>query len=247
MKKIYTRSEFNDHLKYSANEMNNDKQLKQDALKLIAKADEYNWLHQTTWFGEPIINLPQDMFALQEIIFKTRPEYIIELGVAWGGQLLFFSTIMEILGGKKIIGVDIFIPDDLKERIYSNKKLSDRIELITGSSIEEENINKIKKIVGNSKKVLVILDSHHTHDHVLKELNLYEQFVGKGYYLLCADTIVELIPKNKYRPRDWGPGNNPMSALEEFHKSNDRFISDTEIENKLLLSCNYKGYLKAIK
>tara|TARA_B100001057_G_scaffold367749_2_gene371142 strand:+ start:1212 stop:1955 length:744 start_codon:yes stop_codon:yes gene_type:complete len=247
MKKIYTRSEFNDHLNNSANEMNNDKQLKQDALKLIAKADEYNWLHQTTWFGEPIINLPQDMFALQEIIFKTRPEYIIELGVAWGGQLLFFSTIMEILGGKKIIGVDIFIPDDLKERLYSNKKLSDRIELITGSSIEEENINKIKKIVGNSKKVLVILDSHHTHDHVLKELNLYEQFVGKGYYLLCADTIVELIPKNKYRPRDWGPGNNPMSALEEFHKSNDRFISDTEIENKLLLSCNYKGYLKAIK
>ena len=78
-------------------------------------------------------------------------------------------------------------------------------------------------------------------------MNLYEQFVGKGYYLLCADTIVELIPKNKYRPRDWGPGNNPMSALEEFHKSNDRFISDTEIENKLLLSCNYKGYLKAIK
>ena len=154
---------------------------------------------------------------------------------------------MEILGGKKIIGVDIFIPDDLKERLYSNKKLSDRIELITGSSIEEENINKIKKIVGNSKKVLVILDSHHTHDHVLKELNLYEQFVGKGYYLLCADTIVELIPKNKYRPRDWGPGNNPMSALEEFHKSNDRFISDTENENKLLLSCNYKGYLKAIK
>ena len=247
MKKIYTRSEFNDHINNSANEMNNDKQLKQDALKLIAKADEYNWLHQTTWFGEPIINLPQDMFALQEIIFKTRPEYIIELGVAWGGQLLFFSTIMEILGGKKIIGVDIFIPDDLKERLYSNKKLSDRIELITGSSIEEENINKIKKIVGNSKKVLVILDSHHTHDHVLKELNLYEQFVGKGYYLLCADTIVELIPKNKYRPRDWGPGNNPMSALEEFHKSNDRFISDTEIENKLLLSCNYKGYLKAIK
>jgi cephalosporin hydroxylase len=247
MKKIYTRREFNDHLKNSANEMNNDKQLKQDALQLIAKADEYNWLHQTTWFGEPIINLPQDMFALQEIIFKTRPEYIIELGVAWGGQLLFFSTIMEILGGKKIIGVDIFIPDDLKERLYSNKKLSNRIELITGSSIEEESINKIKKIVGHSKKVLVILDSHHTHDHVLKELNIYEQFVGKGYYLLCADTIVELIPKNKYRPRDWGPGNNPMSALEEFRKINDRFVSDTEIENKLLLSCNYTGYLKAIK
>ena len=247
MKKMYTRSEFTDHLSNSAKNMASDKKLKKDALNLIAKADEYNWLHQTTWFGEPIINLPQDMFALQEIIFKTRPEYIIELGVAWGGQLLFFSTIMEILGGKKIIGVDIYIPDDLKDRLYSNKKLSDRIELITGSSIEEENINKIKNIVGNSKKVLVILDSHHTHDHVLKELNLYEQFVGKGYYMLCGDTIVELIPENKYRPRDWGPGNNPMTALSEFLENNDRFAADQDIEDKLLLSCNYKGYLKALK
>lgn len=247
MKKIYTRDEYHHHLVNSAEKMAKDKSLKDEALNLISKADEYNWIHQTTWFGEPIINLPQDMFALQEIIFKTRPEYIIELGVAWGGQLLFFSTLMEVLGGKKIIGVDIYIPDDLKSRIYSNKKLSNRIELITGSSVEEENIDKIKNIVGKSKNVLVILDSDHTHEHVLKELKLYEQFVGKGYYMLCADTIVELIPEQKHRPRNWGHGNNPMSALEEFLKFNDRFVTDNEIENKLLLSTNYRGYLKAIK
>jgi cephalosporin hydroxylase len=244
---MYSRKEFSNHLNKSAKKMFNDKKLKNDALNLISNADNYNWLHQTNWFGEPIINLAQDMFILQEIIYKTRPEFIIELGVAWGGQLLFFSTLMEILGGKKIIGVDIYIPNDLKKRLFSNKKLSNRIELINGSSVEEKNINKIKKIVGNSKKVLVILDSHHTHDHVLKELNLYEQFVGKGHYLICADTIVELIQPNKKRPRDWGPGNNPMTALDEFHKNNKRFVIDSEIENKLLLSCNYKGYLKAIK
>jgi len=247
MKKIYTREEYAIHLAESAQKMDKDKNLKEDALGLITKADRYNWIHQTSWFGEPIINLPQDMFALQEIIFKSRPDYIIELGVAWGGQLLFFSTLMEILGGKKIIGIDIYIPDDLKKRIFSHTKLSSRIELIEGSSLDERNIEKISKLVGSSKKILVILDSDHTHDHVLKELNLYEKFVGKGQYMICADTIVELIPEQKHRPRPWGHGNNPMSALHEFLKLNPRFVSDKEIESKMLLSTNYEGYLKAVK
>jgi cephalosporin hydroxylase len=247
MKKIFTRSEFSEHLNNSAFEMRKDKELQKDKLKLIAKADKYNWLHQTSWFGEPIINLSQDMFAIQDIIFRTRPDYIIESGVAWGGQLLFFSTIMEVLGGKKIIGIDIYIPDDLKERIYSHKNLSKRIELIKGSSIEEESINKVKEIIGESKNVMVILDSQHSHDHVLKELNIYERFVGKGNYLICGDTIAELIPKQKHRPRDWGPGNSPMTALDEFFTKNKRFQSDESIDDKILLSCNYRGYLKAIK
>lgn len=244
---MFTKKEFKNHLSKSAMKMSNDKKLKKEAIDLIRRADHYNWIHQTSWFGETIINLPQDMFTIQEIIFKTKPEYIIELGVAWGGQLLFFSTLMEILGGKKIIGVDIYIPNDLRKRLSSNKKLAKRLQLIKGSSIEEKNVTKIKKIIGNSKKVLLILDSNHTQKHVLKELKLYEQFVGKGNYIVCADTIVELIPKNKNRPRDWGPGNNPMTALNEFFKINNRFVVDEDIENKLLLSCNYRGYIKAIK
>ncbi len=247
MKKIYTRHEYAKHLTKSAEDMDNDSELKRDALNLITKADTYNWIHQTSWFGEPIINLPHDMFALQEIIYKSKPDYIIELGVAWGGQLLFFSTLMEILGGKKIIGVDIFIPEDLKERIFKHKKLTSRIELIEGSSLDEAIVKKIDKIIGNNKKVLVILDSDHTHDHVLKELILYENFVGKGCYMVCADTIVELIPEQSHRPRPWGHGNNPMTALNEFLKNNSRFVSDKEIESKMLLSTNYNGYLKAIK
>ena len=247
MKKMYTRSEFTDHLSNSAKNMASDKKLKKDALNLIAKADEYNWLHQTTWFGEPIINLPQDMFALQDIIWRTRPEYIIEVGVAWGGGVLFEAMLLDYLDGQKVIGLDIFIPDDLRERIMSHKKLSDRIELIEGDSTSEKTINKVKSIINDSKKVLVCLDSYHTHEHVLNELRVFSEFVGKGQYLICGDTIVEDIPEQKHRPRPWGPGNNPGTAVREFLTKNDCFQVDEDLEKKLLITCHPGGYLQSVK
>lgn len=247
MKKIYTRDEFNEHLIDSAAKMAADRELQTDAMDVLVRADKHNWIHQTTWLGEPILNIPHDMFALQEIIYKTRPEFIIEIGVAWGGSLLFYSTLMEVLGGKKIIGVDIFVPDDLKQRIGSYGKLSERIEWVVGSSIEESTVQRIRDIVGNSRKVMILLDSYHTHEHVLKELRTYQQFVGKGCYLICGDTIVEHIPAQEHRLRDWGPGNNPMTALKEFLKENDRFEIDKQLENKLLMTCNPSGYLRAIR
>ena len=125
-KKFRTRSEFSQFLDLSSKELSKDEKLSDDAVNLISRADKYNWIHQTSWFGEPVLNIPQDLFAFQEIIYKTRPDFIIELGVAWGGSLLFYSSLMEILGGDKIIGIDIFVPDDLKERISGIKKLSRR-------------------------------------------------------------------------------------------------------------------------
>jgi cephalosporin hydroxylase len=172
-----------------------DESLRRDVLDVLVRADNYNWIHQTTWFGEPILQLPQDMFALQEIIFKTRPRFIIELGVAWGGSLLFYSTLMEVLGGERIIGVDIYVPEDLKERLASHGKLSERLILINGSSVEQNSLSQVKSIVGNCREVMVVLDSYHTHDHVLKELHLYSPLVGEGFYLICGDTIVEDLPK----------------------------------------------------
>lgn len=247
-KRIFTKEEFHCHLIDSGKKMAADGKLKKDAIDVLVRADQYNWIHQASWFGEPILNLPQDLFALQDIIYKTRPEYIIEVGVAWGGSLLFYSTLMNILGGgKKIIGIDTFVPDDLKERIASHGKLSEMIEWIVGSSVEYNTIDKIKKIVGNSRNVMIILDSYHTHDHVLKELRLYSPFVGKGYYLICCDTIVEYIPVQKHRSRPWGPENNPKTALNVFLRENDRFKVDKDLENKLLLTCNPSGYLEAIK
>jgi cephalosporin hydroxylase len=246
-KKIISREEFRAELAKNATEMSADTKLRADALDVLTQADRYKWIHQTTWLGEPILNIPHDVFALQEIIYRTRPDYIIEVGVAWGGSLLFYSTLMEVLGGKKIIGIDIFVPDDLIERIGSHGSLSERIEWVVGSSIDDSTVERVKKIVAGSRQTMVLLDSNHTHEHVLAELEIYEQFIGKGCYLVCADTIVDHIPTQEHRKRKWGPENNPNTALKEFLASTNRFEIDRELENKLLFTCNPGGYLKAIK
>ena len=246
-KKMYTRLEFEKLRQESAEEMAADQQLRQDALKVLVQADHYRWIHQTNWFGEPILNLPQDLFALQEIIYKTRPKYIIEVGVAWGGSLLFYSTLMEVFGGERIIGVDTYIPDDLRGRLASHGRISERLTLINGSSIEKNTVDQVKSIIGDCREVMIFLDSYHTHDHVLKELRLYSPLIGNGFYLICGDTIIEDIPEQKHRSRLWGPGNNPKTALDQFLKENDMFEVDKMIENKLLFTCNPGGYLVCIK
>jgi len=246
-KKLYTREEFEELRRRSAEVMTADEQLIKDALDVKVRAGKYYWIHQTTWFGEPILQLPQDMFAFQEIIFNTRPKFIVEVGAAWGGSLLFYSTLMEVLGGERIIGVDIYIPDDLKERIGSFGKLSDRITWIKGSSVEVDTISQVKAVIGDSREVMIVLDSDHTHEHVLKELRLYSPLVGKGYYLICCDTVIEYQPEPDYRPRPWGPGNNPKIALDQFFKENDRFEVDKALGQKLLLTNNPGGYLRCCK
>ncbi len=246
-KKMYTREEFENLRKESALAMDGDQSIREEALKVLVKADQYRWIHQTTWLGEPILNLPQDMFAIQEIIFRTRPKFIIEVGVAWGGSLLFYSTLMEALGGERIVGVDLYIPEDLKARLLSHGKLSERITLINGSSVEEDTLSRIQSIIGNSRDVMIMLDSYHTHQHVLMELRMYSPLIGIGHYLICGDTILEDIPQQVHRPRPWGPGNNPKTALNAFLKESDRFVVDESIGTKLLFTCNPGGYLRCVR
>lgn len=246
-KNILTKEEFLNLNDISAKKMSENKTIQNQALELLVKADEERWIHQTSWFGEPLLNLPQDMFAVQDIVWRTRPEFIIEVGVAWGGGLLFEAMLLEVLGGQKVIGIDIFMPEDLKKRLSSHGKISERLSLIEGSSTSLETIEKIKEILAGSNKVLVILDSYHTHDHVLKELQAYAPLVGKGNYIICADTIVEYIPTQLHRTRPWGPGNNPATAVKEFLAKSDRFLVDEKIDQRLLLSCHPGGYLRAIK
>lgn len=249
MKNIISKKEFLHLNKQASKKMSKDKNLQINALKVLIEADKkYRWLHQQSWLGEPCLNLPEDMFALQEIIINTKPDYIIETGVAWGGSILFGASMIKLIGGKKIIGIDTFMPLNVKKRILKHKFLSNNIKLISGDSTSEATIKKIKQIIKDSKKVLVILDSNHTHEHVLKELNLYSKLITKGNYLICADTIVEFIPKQTHRKRAWGPGNNPYSALKVFLKSKkNRFKIDKDICNKLLFTNHPKGYLYAIK
>ena len=243
-KKLYTREEFEQMRVEAAAAMARDQGLRQDALDVFTRADKHYWIHQSTWFGEPVLQLPQDLLAVQEIIFKTRPKFIIEVGTAWAGSLLFYATLMEVLGGERIIGIDIYIPQDLKERISAFGRLSEKITWITGSSVDPTTLDKVKSIVDGSPEVLVVLDSDHTHAHVLEELRLFSPLVGKGQYLVVSDTILEDFPEQTHRPRPWGPGNNPKTALDQFLKENDGFEVDQAIENKLLFTCQPGGYLR---
>ena len=246
-KTIITKEEFKKINEQAAKVMSSDKELQKKALEVLVEADKHRWIHQNTWMGEPLLNLPQDMFAIQDIIWRTRPEFIIEVGVAWGGGMLFEATLLEILDGKKVIGIDIFIPPDLRKRLSDHGKLSDRLILIEGSSTASETLDQVKEILDGSRKVMVLLDSYHTHEHVLNELRSYEPFVEKGQYLVCGDTIVENIPAQTHRTRPWGPGNNPATAVKQFLSETDRFVVDEKIDQRLLLSCHPGGYLQAVK
>jgi cephalosporin hydroxylase len=245
-KKILTRSQFETLRNRAAAAMGRDKALVRDSRKLLVRADKHYWIHQPNWFGEPVLQLAQDIVALQEIVYATRPDYIVEVGTAWAGSLLFYSSLMEVLGGRKIIGVDIFIPPDLRRRIGRFKRLSRRIQFVEGSSIDPDIVAKVKKLVGRSKKVLVHLDSHHSHDHVLAELKAYAPLVGKGQYLICGDTIIEYMG-DANRSRPWGPGDNPLTAQRAFMRGNKDFVIDRAVEDKLLFSCNPDGYLRRVR
>jgi cephalosporin hydroxylase len=244
--KIISKKKFQDLNNIHAKKMFRDKRFQKNAINLLVLADKkFRWVHQSNWMGEPMLNTPQDIIATQEIIFNTKPDYIIETGIAWGGSILFLASMLKIAGGKKVIGIDTYLPNSVKKAISKHINLKKYIHLINGDSTSPDVVKEVKKILNDSKKVLIILDSNHTHQHVLDELKIYSEFVKKNNYIICGDTIVEFIPKQKHRPREWGPGNNPFTALKEFLRKNKRFKIDEKINNKLLLTCHPKGYLIA--
>ena len=214
--------------------------------KLYISADKHNFCYLYNWLGEPMLQTPDDIITLQEIIYTTKPDVILEIGVAWAGTLLLYDSLSEFTKTKKIIGVDIYIPDDLKKRI-SSKSNSKKIKLLTADSTSIETLKKIKKLCGKYKNILIHLDSNHTKDHVLSELKLYSKLLKKNNYLVVGDTIIENIPKQKHRIREWKKGNNPYNAITEFLRKNKNFKIDRNINFKQLLTNNPNGYLKKIK
>jgi cephalosporin hydroxylase len=196
--------------------------------------------------GRPIIQFPTDMIALQELIFSIKPDLIIETGIAHGGSLIYSASLLELLGGDGyVLGIDIDIRPHNKAEIEKHP-MAKRIKMIQGSSIDSDIIAQAKTHVAGKKSVMVILDSNHTHDHVLQELQGYSPFVTKDSYLIVYDTLVEDMPSRLVGNRPWGPGNNPKTAVWEFLKSNSRFEIDKEIENKLLITVAPDGWLKCI-
>jgi len=242
-------AEFERRNKSKIIKMNNDKTLKKLTKKWFNSSVKYEYSFHFTWLGIPIIQYPQDMVALQEIIWDVKPDLIIETGIAHGGSLIFFASMLEILGKGKVLGIDIDIRKHNKRAIEKHH-LNKRIKMIQGSSIDKKIIDKVYAFSKNSKKILLILDSNHTHKHVLEEMKSYSPLIKKGSYMVVFDTTIEDIPKELFKgkaKRSWGKGNNPKTAVHEFLKSNKRFKIDKELENKLLITVGPDGFLKCIK
>jgi cephalosporin hydroxylase len=241
------RIEFLNERKMNINELGEDKVLATETNNWLIRASNNKYSYNFDWLGLPIIQFPQDIVAVQEVIWKTKPDIIIETGVARGGSLILSASILQLLNNDgKVIGIDIDIRSHNREAIESHP-LANRIVLIQGSSVDESPLNEAKKLIKPHHRVMVILDSNHTHEHVFKELQLYAPLVTKDCYMIVMDTVVDNMPEDYFPNRPWGKGNNPKTAVHEYLKSTDRFEIDSTIHNKLLITVAPDGYLKCIK
>jgi cephalosporin hydroxylase len=213
----------------------------------IRETAPYKYSYNFTWMGRPIIQFPQDMIAMQEIIWQVKPDLIIETGIAHGGSLVYYAALLELNGGKgEVLGVDIDIREHNRREIEKHP-MSRRIRMIQGSSVAPETVEQVRKAARGRRSVLVILDSNHTHEHVLQELKAYSPLVTTGSYLVVFDTVVEEMPADFFPDRPWGKGDNPRTAVLEFLRSNDRFVVDEQIEAKLLITVAPGGSLRCVK
>jgi cephalosporin hydroxylase len=228
-----------------------------NAASLSAKYS-YNF----TSLGRPIIQYPQDMVALQELIWEVKPDLIIETGIAHGGSIIMSASMLALLdmceaieseavldpknSKRKVLGLDIDIRQHNREAIEAHP-MSSRIQMIQGSSIAPEVIEQVKAVAKNHQRVLVCLDSNHTHDHVLAELEAYASLTSVGSYCVVFDTIVEDMPKAMFPDRPWGPGNNPKTAVWEYLRTHPEFEIDKSIDHKLMISVAPDGYLIRVK
>lgn len=225
------------------------KKLGQD---FIIKTAEHKYSYNFTWLGQPIIQFPQDMIALQEIIWDVKPDMIIETGIAHGGSLIFSASMLSLLElcgevtNPKVLGIDIEIREHNKELILKHP-MSKKITMIEGSSIDSDIVSQVFDFAKEGKKILLLLDSNHTYDHVLAELQAYSSLVSLGSYCIVYDTGIEDMPEGSFPNRPWGKENNPKKAVREFLKNNDEFVIDKNIENKLLITVAPDGYLKRVK
>jgi len=202
--------------------------------------------------GRPIIQYPQDLVAIQEIIWQVKPDLIVETGVAHGGSAVFFASLLELnahAGGPKdaeVWCVEIDLRSHNREALVAHP-MYPRVRVFDGSSLDADIAATIARKASSCERVLVVLDSNHTHEHVLGELRLYAPLVTVGSYCVVFDTVIEDLEGVEFTDRPWGKGNNPKTAVAEFLRSNDDFVVDSSIDEKLLISAAPGGYLKRVK
>lgn len=223
----------------------NDAEFRALAETWRVKALERKYMNNFSWLGRPLIQLPTDAMAIQEIIWATKPDLVIETGIAHGGSVVMSASILEMLGHGEVLGIDIDIRPHNREAITSHP-LAHRISLLEGSSIDPDVVAQVQA-KAQGKRVLVFLDSNHTHEHVLAELNAYAHLVAVDSYVVVFDTFVEDLPDEYvWTDRPWSKGNNPKTAVWEWLKSHPEFQIDKSIEDKLLVTSAPDGFLRRI-
>lgn len=239
-----------------------DKQLCASAGAFMRASILPNYSYNFTWQGRPVIQYPQDMVAMQELIWQIKPDLIIETGIAHGGSLIFSASMLALLdmcdaieagetidpkvSKRKVLGIDIDIRTHNRAAIEAHP-MSSRIQMIQGSSIAPDIIAQVKAVAADYSRVLVCLDSNHTHEHVLAELEAYAPLTSVDSYCVVFDTVVEDMPADMFPDRPWGPGNNPKTAVWEYLKTHPEFEIDKSIQDKLLITVAPDGYLKRVR
>ena len=239
-----------------------DEEFKSLSQEWIKQSMSRHYVYNFEWLGRPIIQYPQDMLAVQELVWAVKPDLIIETGIAHGGSLVLSASLLAMLDlaeattngvpldtvnpARRVIGVDIDIRDHNRAAIEAHP-FANRISMIQGSSVAAETITQVKDAAAGYQNVMICLDSMHTHDHVLAELNAYAPLVSLGGYCIVFDTFVENMEKGFFSNRPWDPGNNPKTAVWEFLKSHPEFEIDHEMDHKLQVSVAPSGFLKRVK
>jgi cephalosporin hydroxylase len=254
--------QFDEQVKNNIIALGADNNLYKTTMSWIRQSNAHGYTYNYSWFSRPIIQYPQDIMALQEIIWKVRPDLIIETGIAHGGSLIFYASLLSILdycdavstgtvlnpllSKRRVLGIDIDIRQHNRAAIEAHP-MAHKIEMIQGSSIATEVITEVHERAKYYKRILVCFDSNHTHDHVLAELTAYASLVSVGSYCCVFDTLIEDMPAEMFPDRPWGPGNNPKTAVHEFLQTHSEFEIDISIQKKLLITVAPDGYLYRLK
>ncbi len=228
----------------------------------VRECIRYKYAYNFTWLGRPILEVPQDIYAIQELIWKIRPDLIIETGIAHGGSLIMSASMLALLdycnaadrkttlnpqgSRRRVVGIDIDIRPHNRKAIEEHP-LAHLIDMFEGSSTNPDIVQQVREMTKDYKNILVFLDSTHTHDHVLTELKVYAPLTSVGSYCVVWDTGIEDLPADFCADRPWGKGNNPQTAVYEYLKSTESFEIDVSLPHKLMITGSPYGFLRRIK
>lgn len=251
--------EFKELVQNNITRMAEDRELKDLTRNWVNDSIKHQYSYNFSWLDRPIIQYPQDMVAMQELVWKVKPDLIIELGIAHGGSLILSASLLALLdlcdaveagetlnpgsSRRKVLGIDIDIRSHNRTAIQEHP-MSYKIDMIEGSSIDSTVIDQVHRYAENHERVLICMDSNHTHEHVLAELEAYAPVTSTGSYCVVFDTVIEDLPDESFPDRPWGKGNNPKTAVWEYLKTHPEFEVDKTLENKLLITVAPDGFLK---